>query len=150
MSRSGVKRHLEEIDFELNLAPIIDCFVVLITYLLVSAAFLSIGMFDVNIGAGESVKTDTKPPAISVYVELDTSKQIKVRVTGKENRSFAIEPKEGSWDFEGAKEQLKALQAKYPEVVGATFSADNTTEWQGIVKGIESVREAFPSVTMGE
>ena len=34
------------LDFELNLAPIIDCLVVLITFMLASASFLSISIFD--------------------------------------------------------------------------------------------------------
>ena len=34
-------------DVDLNITPIIDCFTVLITFLLASASFLSIGFFEV-------------------------------------------------------------------------------------------------------
>ena len=47
--RRGKRKHAGETDFELNLASIIDCFTVLITYLLVSASFISLGILDVSV-----------------------------------------------------------------------------------------------------
>ena len=38
-------------DFELNLASLIDCFTVLITFLLASASFLSVGILDAGVAA---------------------------------------------------------------------------------------------------
>jgi biopolymer transport protein ExbD len=38
-------------DADINLAPIIDCFTVLIAFMLVSASFLSIGVLDAGIAA---------------------------------------------------------------------------------------------------
>jgi len=35
-------------DVDINITPIIDCFTVLITFLLASASFLSIGCFEVS------------------------------------------------------------------------------------------------------
>ena len=42
-------------EVELNLTPVLDCFTVLITFLLASAGFLSIGFFEAALpGAGPS------------------------------------------------------------------------------------------------
>ena len=46
-------------DFDLNLAPIIDCMTVLITFMLASASFLSIGILDAGVAAaGATAVTD--------------------------------------------------------------------------------------------
>jgi hypothetical protein len=58
---------------ELNLTPILDCFTVLITFLLASAGFLSIGFFEAAVpGAGSNpdapvkeLKVRLRPPGIA-------------------------------------------------------------------------------------
>ena len=47
-------------DFELNLASMIDCFTVLIAFLLASSSFLSIGALDVSV-IGASAPQDNPP-----------------------------------------------------------------------------------------
>jgi biopolymer transport protein ExbD len=54
--------HPAEIDFELNLAPIIDCLVVLITFTLISASFLSVAVFDYGAAPNSASQSSTTPP----------------------------------------------------------------------------------------
>ncbi|RYZ61531.1 MAG: hypothetical protein EOP09_19835, partial [Proteobacteria bacterium] len=67
MSRRGGAGSLE---FDLNLAPIIDCFTVLITFLLVSASFLSVSIFDAGFTPVEQMG-DTTPPPITIQVMVE-------------------------------------------------------------------------------
>ena len=60
-------------DVDLNLAPIIDCFTVLITYLLVTASFLTLSSVDVSVsatGTGAPPQASTGPPPMSMSIEL--------------------------------------------------------------------------------
>lgn len=57
-------------DFDINLAPIIDCFTVLITFMLVSASFLAIGIFDAGVEAAGTSAANTKPPAVHLELSL--------------------------------------------------------------------------------
>src|SRR5690349_6182731 len=49
-------------DVELNLAPIIDCFTVLITYLLITASFINLAAMDVGVSATGSASPTDQPP----------------------------------------------------------------------------------------
>jgi biopolymer transport protein ExbD len=142
------------LDVELNLAPIIDCFTVLITFMLASASFLSIGILDAGIAAaGATAATPSAPPPITLSIELKDSHAIVVKVTGKENRTATIPAaqKDGSadWNHDQLTAQLNELKGRYPAVQAATLSADNGVEYKTIVKSMEVVRKSVPAVLLG-
>src|ERR1700722_17864850 len=95
--------HAGEMDFELNLASIIDCFTVLITYLLVSASFITLGVLDVTVAvpamAQETAKND-EPPKLIVSIELGADQLLEIRTTGVETKNYRVPAKDGAWDFE--------------------------------------------------
>jgi biopolymer transport protein ExbD len=141
------------LDFELNLAPIIDCFTVLITFMLASASFLSIGILDAGIAAaGASAATTQAPPPVTLSVELKHDFTIQVKVSGKENRTQtlpALAEKDGGWNYAQLTAQLAELKGRYPAVQAATLSAENKVEYKHVVKSMEVVRKAMPAVLLG-
>jgi biopolymer transport protein ExbD len=142
----------QEQDFELNLASIIDCFVVVIAYLLLSASFIAIGAFDVGIsaqGAGSDVQPP-KPPEVTVSVVLQNSHNTIVRVSGKENRSYQVPGVAEAWDYEGLTRQVEAVKEKWRNLASVNVATEGDVEYQALVKGIESVRKAVPTVFIGE
>src|SRR6187551_2381865 len=95
---SREKREGEQ-DFELNIASVIDCFTVLITYLLVSASFISISALDIDLtGVGDAPRSE--PPPVSIAVELDSKHSLHVKITGKEKDEWIVEAKDGTWDLD--------------------------------------------------
>jgi len=55
-------------EVELNLTPVLDCFTVLITFLLASAGFLSIGFFEAALpGAGSTANTPVTELRVRVH-----------------------------------------------------------------------------------
>ena len=70
-------------DFDLNLAPIIDCFTVLITYLLVSASFISLNSLDVGIAATGDTAAAANPstPPLALTAELKDMKMLELTFT---------------------------------------------------------------------
>src|SRR3954464_3977164 len=99
-TRGMRKRPETEQDFDLNIASVIDCFTVLITYLLVSASFISISALDIDVsGAGDAPRLE--PPPISISVEMDSQHGLRVRITGKQKDSWVLAAhQDGSWDLE--------------------------------------------------
>src|SRR5690349_10579471 len=93
-------RSEEEQDLELNLASIIDCFTVLITYLLVSASFIALGSFDVAVAKppSDSIQQEEKPE-VSLAIEMEPNRDLKLKLSGAERASFVIPAKDGFWDF---------------------------------------------------
>src|SRR4051794_631583 len=103
-------------DFELNLASIIDCFTVLITYLLVSASFITLGILDVTVASNAPADEQPIPPEVSVTIALDPNRNLIVKTEGAESNTVNIGQKSGEWDFERMTGQLKAIKDKFPKI----------------------------------
>jgi len=130
------------LDFDLNLAPIIDCFTVLITFMLASASFISISLFDAGFTPAEAVG-DPNPPPITVTLDLKKNGSLRVVTEGKLNstNTFA-NPDE-------AAEALRQLKEKYPGVESMTITADQEVEYEAIVKTMEKTRKYMPGMVLG-
>ena len=137
-------------DFELNLASIIDCFTVLVTFLLASSAFLSIGLLDAGIAAGGATTPDTKaPPSVQVSVDLKSNNLLEIKVTGKVNRTVAIPAVGGTWDYTRLTDELNRVKTQFPDVAGVTLKADESIQYGEVILGMDSVRKSIPAVLLG-
>jgi biopolymer transport protein ExbD len=146
----GGGRGGESQDFELNLASIIDCFTVLIAFMLASTAFLSIGILDAGVAAAGNTATDNSaPPPVNLEVVMSNTKTMSIKVTGKTNSNFNVSAKDGSWNLAEMNEKLAGLHQQWPTVNAITLTADNTVEYQDVIKTMDSVRKTIPVVLLG-
>lgn len=135
-------------DFEINIASIIDCFTVLITYLLVSTSFLAIGAFDVSMATPGPVGEDN-PPRSQLRVDLAANRTISVAVldvNGTSQAKLSIPAREGSWDYEGLERVLIPIRERMPELEIAQLSASPTMVYSEIVRAVERLRRTVPAV----
>jgi biopolymer transport protein ExbD len=154
MKKSFMKHGAHEQDFELNIASIIDCFVVLIAFVLVSTSFFSIGIIDAEIaGASDAAETD---PSDSIVIELKADRSIEVRsAVASEGVAFRIEgkmdPKKRmkSWDFERLTDSLHAMKEKKPDIRSAVLMADNSVAYRDVMASMEVAKAEVPSVNLG-
>jgi biopolymer transport protein ExbD len=148
--RGGKRKRPEtEQDFELNIASVIDCFTVLITYLLVSASFISISALDIDIaGAGDAPQSE--PPPVSIALQLENNRSLVIKITGAERDSWLVEPKDGTWDTDSLNAKLASLKEKWPAVTSALIGADDSLEYKEIVRVVETAKKTLPSITLGD
>jgi len=140
-------------DVELNLAPIIDCFTVLITYLLVTASFLSLSALDVGVsatGAATPPATpDNKPPpmvlSLQIMVNGDITLNVRGGVSGREY-PFKVVAQDGKRDEARLLEQLRTIQKRWPEIAEASVAAEPTVIYSDVVRVIKKIQEALPKV----
>jgi hypothetical protein len=124
---------------------------VLITYLLVSASFISIGVFDVGIAtAGDPPPDAPAPPPVTVSLRLEEAGSVRFALSGGEERIFTIPAKEGRWDFEGVVSELNGIHARWAALDSALVAADTQVQYRDVVKAIESVKRVFPAAYIGE
>lgn len=130
-------------DFELNLAPIIDCFTVLITFMLASASFLSISIFDAGFTPVEAIG-DPNPPQITINLNVkDKDKGYELVVKGKENsHNIYKTPEEVG-------QALVQIKGRFPAADSVTLSADDNVEYEKVVKAMEKIRPVFPALVLG-
>jgi biopolymer transport protein ExbD len=149
MSASGSDSGQE---IELNLAPIIDCFTVLITYLLVTASFLSLAALDVGVsatGTAAAPAKDSGPPPMVMSMEIMMNGDIKINVRGGvSGREFPylIGNVSGQRNEELLLARLNEIKKKWPEIKEASISAEPTVIYKDVVKAIKKIQEAMPKV----
>lgn len=149
MSVAGLGSGSDSQEIELNIASIIDCFTVLITFMLASASFLSIGILDAGIAAGAASPTNSQPPAVSITIELKANQVMQVKLSGKSTQSHTLNAKSGAWDEEGLKGRLTEIKSQWPDVGAVTVSAESAVMYKDVVKTMEITRKTHPAVLLG-
>lgn len=126
-------------DFELNLAPILDCMVVLITFLLVSLSYLSIHMLDAGISGDAVSQSQPDPNLKSLEIRLASDGGIEFKKEGAEFvRVLAT-------DVEST---LAKIIEQDPRYKSATLIADDAVQYEQIVKVMDGVRKQIPSIVL--
>jgi biopolymer transport protein ExbD len=136
-------------DFDLNLAPIIDCFTVLITFMLVSASFLTIGILDAGVEAAGQTASNAKPPEVTIQLTLKPANSFDLKVTGKGNLSTNIQAKDGKWDLDRLRAELDGVKKRWPASDSLVLSAGDQIEYRDVVQAMDAARKIFPGVLLG-
>lgn len=142
----GGGKNSQEVD--LQIAPIIDCFVVLIAFLLVSAAFLSIGILDAGVANSVSSQKKSTPPAIQVSILMKSDYSIHLKTKGKSRVSRRFQAVEGQWNHEALQAELSRLQKSWPDVKGVTLSAQDQIVYEDVVVTMDRIRSTHPAVLL--
>lgn len=140
-------------DFDLNLAPIIDCFTVLIAYLLVSASFISLAVFDVGVavsGEGAAETDSPKDPPYFLSLQILEGKTIEIKISGGPEglkvSEFVKSRDSKNIDYLSLKEKLDSIKLKYPRISELSVSAQDGVAYRDIVSSIETSKASFPKV----
>jgi biopolymer transport protein TolR len=139
-------------DFELNLAPVIDCLTVLITFVLISASYVSVGVLQAEIAVASTTPqtNQKKPDAEMLSVELKEDHSILVRLTGKKNRVSRISPNaDRSWNYNALTNTLAVAKNEVPNLTSMVLNADSEVDYREVIKTMELARKTAPSVLLG-
>ena len=145
-------KHASEQDFELNLASIIDCLVLLITYTLVSASFISLGMLNVSIIGPPPASQDASlsAPTEAVSVFLGNNGTLTLQATGKEQMTLEIPPKSNKPDLNALTVQLEIIKKRWPALDSIKLAAAETSPYLYLVQAVETIKQQIPSVAIGD
>ena len=148
LARLGSRSPLSQ-DFDLNLAPIIDCFVVLIAFVMISTAFASIGILEVTMAAGGRTPTEASNGDVRLRVDLAANGAIGMELSGKETRGFIVPALPGGRrDDAELSRRLDEVKKNWPGLKQARLVADNTVAYKDVVSSIEVIRRTVPGVAL--
>jgi biopolymer transport protein ExbD len=146
-----------EEEFELNLAPIIDCFTVLITYMLVSASFLSLSMLEVQPIPIPIPSSDVEPPQselvkkdISLVIEIDLNGTVHLKMTGTPVNLMTVSGFENKINEQALEEKLKYVQTLTKNLKDASIKANRSLKYKQLAIVIEKVKLFYPTVFVGD
>jgi biopolymer transport protein ExbD len=135
-------------EVELNITPIIDCFTVLITFMLASAGFLSIGFFEAST-PGNSSNPEAKAPDTEVVMRIKANSTAELMMKGKKNLKMSFNLK----NPDSAK-SLAAEMAKIPKesiTVGQILlTAEEEVDYQTISEVMGNLSGSSIPVVVGE
>jgi biopolymer transport protein ExbD len=140
-------------DVELNLASIIDCFTVLITYLLVSASFIAMGAFDVSVLTPRPPGELSKEPSLNLSMRLLASHEMLIRLqsaTRQDELEVKIPAISSGLDKDVMLNQLVEIKKKWPDLENAVLVSSGSIEYAEIVQVIEATKKLIPAVSLGE
>lgn len=123
-------------DVELNLAPIIDCLTVLITFMLISASFLSIGILEASVASPNS---NAKPPEVAAELKLN-GQGAELVVSGKISFKHVV-------TAESLGKELTELKSKGVDQV--TFTPSDEVPFESLVQWTDKIRAVIPAVSYG-
>lgn len=137
-------------DFDLNLAPIIDCITVLIAFILISTSFISIGLLDAGVATETAHQDESKKkPEIDLTLEILENKTLSVKLTGKKTKNITVESADGEINLIKLSETLAELKSEFQNTQSLTITAQNSIAYKEVVKTMEASSKHFPGVILG-
>lgn len=124
-------------DVELNLAPIIDCMTVLITFILISASFLSLGALETSIAAPGTAEKPKIQAEIKVHGE-----SAEIILSGNKNLRKKI-------TLDQLKGELEVIKKENPTLNEITLSPEDEASFDAVVKMVDQVKPIIGSVAFG-
>lgn len=131
-------------DFELNLTPIIDCFVTLICFLLLSATYVNLTGLDAKVPVVvTTTATAEKQEKEKFKLELNVTKKGMELVTtgaGSLNGKKAFAAK----DYAGLHNELVKIKKAYPKEFSIYFNSQVEMPYEELVRYMDTSRNISP------
>ncbi len=144
------KEHRVE-DAEVNITPVMNVFVILIPFLLLTASFVKIAIIDFSLPSAEQSPSNA--------VSASDLKELTVLVVSIDTKGFQVKTSEkklpfvkkmsGKYDYNTLGERLRSVKKKYPKLEDVIISPDATIKYDTIVKVMDKCREVgFPNFSI--
>ena len=145
---------------ELLLVPMIDIFIVLVTFLLMTAVFSRTVILELNLPAQLS---EFREPPKGLQLEVIVRKDGLI-VADRNSGPLAPLPSTAEgYDFDGLAAYLQRVKVKFPEMTAATLLLEPDTPYDTLVQVMDKVRvlevsnggqtaqaELFPDISIGD
>ena len=143
MARKKKKKSLKVQSAELNVMPFIDIFSMLNTFLLVSAAFVGLGVLEVQVPFFTNAPPTKEKPSRSMSIKIDLTKE-DITVT-TEWSAPPVDKKETKYSFTAADleklhKDMISLRTRYPEEDKVTVYSDDNVKYEKFVSVIDQVK----------
>jgi len=153
LPRPSSRKHRLHEEKELQITAFLNLMVILIPFLLVTAVFARMAAIELTLPS-ESKASSAKnsstatPHKFSLIISI---KENEIKVLNNETPLGTYKQDEkGSYHFEQLTELLASLHKQYPEEKGATILSRPSISYKTLVETIDTVREGFPDISLGE
>ncbi|RRJ84270.1 ExbD/TolR family protein [Aestuariirhabdus litorea] len=149
---------------EINITAFLNLMVVLIPFLLMSAAFNQLTAFDLFLPTDSSAQaTQTNEEEKVELAVLLRKEKLVLNVHPRGQVAELPHSNEGALDIPGLQQQLRSLKAKYTDMTQITLLSEPDTRYETIIEVMDGVRamsieeagsryriELFPDIALGD
>lgn len=135
-------------EVELNITPIIDCFTVLITFLLASASFLSIGFFEVST-PGSSSDPSAAEPDTEAVIKIKNDQTAELKLKGKKNLTVSFNLKNPD-SMKNLDQEMQRLQAEHLKINQVLLSAEDDVDYKSVSELMGHLSQSKLPVVVGD
>ncbi len=143
-----LKGHAEET--ELNLTAVMNIFLILIPFLLLTAVFVRIAVLELSLpsldSSGRTAQAKKqKSTIINILVINETGFELK----SPDIKLSKLDKKQTDYDWDGLKNHLATIKEKYPESGDIIISPVSTIKYHTIISVMDRCRESgFPNISI--
>lgn len=131
----------KELNFEINILPILDILSVLICFLLLTAVWLQLSTVDVKQAVGDNAAGGKNPPSIWATVGADGSIALSLRdVKTSGPRELRVAGNRAAIDFDRLGALVKDLKAKIPDLKTGIIRAQASTNYGDVIRVMDELR----------
>jgi len=132
---------------ELNITPVMNIFLILVPFLMLTAVFVKISILEFSLPGADQAKSDSQVPLPVVTILSITDKGFELK--SKDFKIPLIEKEKEVFDFEALVEKLVEVKAKYQGSEDIIIAPQATIKYDIIIKVMDSCREnGFPNISI--
>jgi biopolymer transport protein ExbD len=150
--KAAIRRHRGG-DSELRTTPIMNIFLILVPFLLLTASFVRIAILEMSLPSLNRQTTQSSTPAQETPKQLVLN-TLAIRQDGFELKSpsfnFPRIPKKGDeYDYEQLKSNLRQIKEKFPDSEDVVIAPEDGIKYDVVVKVMDRCRESgFPNLSI--
>lgn len=133
----------KELNFELNILPILDILSVLICFLLLTAVWIQIGTLDTRQAIGDNSTAGAKNPP-SLFISVNTQGGIELSARDLPNASKYEDRIQGSSkgvNWAALEEKLQALKEKFPDLKTGIVRPDGQASYGDVIRIMDKLKQ---------
>lgn len=152
MNLYGSQNSRNEEESEVNMTAVMNIFLILIPFLLLTAVFAKIAVLELSLPTGGGGGDGAPPPekAMLVFIAITANGDMRIQ-TGSESTQFSIiyAKSNSEYDYDTLIEQLSRLKAEYPWLEELVLRPEESVKYDVIIKVMDRCREqGFPNVAL--
>lgn len=144
------RRKRQHQDFALNIVPVLDCFTILVAFMLASGTYVAIGALEVSVAAEGPEAAPSTPPPANLTVSVREGGSISFKVEGESPSEQTFPAREGGRsDLAALSQALAEARTRWPKVKTVTLITGAEVPYQTMVRVLEATRVSHPEIAVG-
>lgn len=134
----------KDLDFDINILPILDILSVLICFLLLTAVWIQIGTLDTRQAIGDNSVVDAKKNPPSLFITINTQGGIELSARDLPNAKKYEDRIQGSTqgvNWAALEQKLQALKAKFPDLKTGIVRPEAQASYGDVIRVMDKLKQ---------